>query len=89
MIPNGVLIVDLVTREAAYANKELERLMSQIKCTGLTLKERICSFRKHGREEGSPHQGAKYSDSSHTSNPFSKQGINLWDYLTSAKALEP
>lgn len=88
MIPNGVLIVDLVTKEAAYANRELERLISEIKGAGLTLKERICSFRKHDRE-GSAIRAGKYSDSSYTSNSLSKQGINLWDYLFSTKALEP
>lgn len=47
MIPSGVLIVDLITKEAAYANQELERLMSPILSKGLSLKEGLSSFQQH------------------------------------------
>ncbi len=46
IIPNGILILDILSKDIAYANKELEKLISQVKCSSLSLKDRIFTFKK-------------------------------------------
>ena len=93
MVPNGVILIDLLSQDIEFANKEMEKLVNKV-CGDkpLTFKERICSFlfdryvstsaEDESKEEP---KGIKTSQCSFASDKddssIKAKAQNLWDYL--------